>query len=332
MPLLRGLRILQEQEESTKFKNVLFEVSQSIESGNPLSEAMAAHPQIFNNLYISMVKAGELGGALEITLRRLSEFMEKAQKIKGKVQSAMFYPVAVLLVSTGIVGVLMTFIIPRFQQVFEGLPNGGKLPAFTLGLMHASAFLRAHFLLGAACVFGVTLFIAFAIRTRYGRRVLDHLKLKAPLLGPVFRKATISRFSRTLGTLLQSGVPILQALEIVRDTAGNVVLGNTVTRIRDCVKEGETMASQVKASPVFPPVVAGMVDVGEQTGALPDMLMKIADTYDEDVDNAVIAMTSLLEPIMIIFLAIIVGGIVIAMFLPIIQIVDPPGGGGPGGE
>jgi type IV pilus assembly protein PilC len=331
MPLLRGLRILREQEESPALQRILDEIAGQIEGGGSLSEALAAHPKTFNTLYVNMVKAGELSGALEITLRRLAEFMEKAQKIKGKVKAAMFYPMAVMVVATGIVILLMVYVVPKFQEVFVGLLDNAKMPAFTLFVLGLSTAIKNHIVLAMGT--GIFLLIGFSvgIRTKQGRRLFDHLKLTAPVLGPVFRKAAISRFARTLGTLLGNGVPILQALNIVKETTGNVILSRVISTVHDSVKEGETIAVPLKASRVFPAMVAGMVDIGEQTGALPDMLMKVADNYDDQVDNAVTSMTSLLEPIMIVFLAVVVGGIVIALFLPIIIMidrgVDPRGGG-----
>ncbi len=332
MPLLRGLRTLQEQGENRTLERLLGEIALSIETGGSLSDALAEHPKIFNRLYVNMVKAGELGGALEITLRRLAEFIEKAQKIKNKVKAAMFYPMAVMVVAAGIVGVMMAFVIPRFQQVFDGLLNGAPLPPFTALVLHISSVLKDHIVVaGIILIAGVATANA-VIRTAWGRWTLDGFKLRMPILGPVFRKLAISRFTRTLGTLLSSGVPILQALTIVKETSGNAVVGNVISKVHESVKEGETIAVPLKASRVFPSMVAGMVDIGEQTGALPDMLMKIADGYDEEVDNAVISMTSLLEPLMIVFLAIIVGSIVIAMFLPLLHVMDQGFGSHDGGE
>jgi type IV pilus assembly protein PilC len=325
LPLLRGLRILEQQEANRRLKRILGEVSESIEGGSQLSEALAQHPKVFNRLYVNMVRAGEVGGALEITLKRLAEFMEKAQKIKGKVKAAMFYPAAVMSVATAIMGVMLVFVIPRFKAVFAGLTNGAPLPAFTTLVLNLSDFAKNHFVLAALILVTFGFSITLALRTQLGRLAFDQLKLKMPILGPVFRKASISRFARTLGTLLGSGVPVLQALTIVRETAGNVVVGNLVSTVHDCVKEGENITAPLRASNIFPPMIVGMVDIGEQTGALPDMLMKIADGCDEEVDNAVGAMTSVLEPIMIVFLAVVVGSLVIAMFLPIMSIINGPG-------
>jgi type IV pilus assembly protein PilC len=327
MPLLRGLRTLEEQEENRALKRVLAELALAIESGSSFGEAVAMHPGVFNRLYVNMVKAGEISGALEVTLRRLAEFMEKARKIKGKVKAAMFYPCAVLVVAAAILTLLMGYVLPRFQAVFQGLLEGQPLPAFTLFVMRISEVVQHRFPLVAIVAVALGLAFALALRTDWGRWTFDRLKLALPVVGPVFRKLAISRFSRTLGTLVSSGVPILQALSIVKETAGNVIIGQVVSTVHDRVKEGDPIAPTLKASGVFPAMVAGMVDVGEQTGALPEMLMKIADNYDDEVDNAVGAMTSLLEPIMIVFLAVVVGSIVIAVFLPLVrvpQLMDGP--------
>jgi type IV pilus assembly protein PilC len=320
MPLLRGLKILEEQETNAALKHVVGGLSDAIESGGSLSEAMAMHPRVFNTLYLNMVRAGEISGALEITLKRLAEFQEKAQRIKGKVKAAMFYPVAVMLVAAAIMGVMMVFVIPRFKEVFSGLLNGASLPAFTSFVFQVSDLVRHRAPLGLGILAALVISLVMFGRTAIGRYTFDRLKLVLPAVGRVFRQAAISRFARTLGTLLANGVPVLQALNIVRDTAGNVVIGRVVETIHTSVKEGESLTAPLRATKIFPPMIAGMVDVGEQTGALPEMLLKIADNCDEEVDNAVSAMTSLLEPVLIVFLAVVVGSIVIALFLPIIVI------------
>jgi len=322
LPLLRGLKLLEEQEENPTLKNVIGELAESIESGSSCAEAVARHPKIFNPLYVNMVRAGEISGALDVTLERLAEFQEKAQKIKGKVKAAMFYPCAVMTVAVGILAVLMIFVVPRFKLVFEGLMNGLRMPPFTVFVFGVSEFVKNHSVLAFITIgFAAAMFVA-SLQTKFGRLAFDYFKLKMPVLGPLFRKAAISRFARTFGTLLGNGVPILQALNIVKETAGNVVVGSVIGRLHENVKQGDPLAPTLKASGVFPAVVAGMVDVGEQTGALPEMLTKIADNYDNEVDNAASAITSLLEPIMIVFLAVVVGSIVIAMFWPIIIIMD----------
>jgi type IV pilus assembly protein PilC len=333
LPLLRGLRVLEKQERNATLKGIIGQLATAIEGGSTFSEALAQHPKVFNRLFVNMVKAGELGGVLEVVLKRLAEFSEKAQKIKGKIKAAMFYPVAVLIVAIGILILLMTFVVPKFKDVFGGM--GIKLPGFTVFVLAVSDIIKNNILatLGALAVV-VILFLLF-IKTKFGRHAWDRFKLIMPPTGQVISKVSISRFTRTLGTLVSSGVPILQALTIVRETAGNVIIANAVSRVHESVKEGETITAPLEASRVFPPMVISMVDVGEQTGALPEMLLKIADNYDEEVDNAVSAMTSLLEPIMIVFLAVIVGSIVIAMFLPLIAMISNlsgDGGGGGGGD
>jgi len=326
LPLLRGMRVLEKQERNPTLKNIIGELALSVEGGSTFSEALAQHPKVFNRLYVNMVKAGELGGVLEVVLNRLSEFQEKAQKIKGKVVAAMFYPVAVLVVAVAIMGVLVIVVIPKFKEVFAGLGEGRPLPAFTQFVMAISDTVRNHAVVTLIVVAAVVISFLLFIKTKFGRHVWDKFLLKMPVLGPVVSKVAISRFTRTLGTLVSSGVPILQALMIVRETSGNVVIANAVTAVHESVKEGETITAPLEASGVFPPMVISMVDVGEQTGALPEMMMKIADNFDDEVDNAVAAMTSLLEPIMIIFLAVIVGSIVIAMFLPLIDLMNGLGG------
>ncbi len=332
LPLLRGLRVLEKQEKNATLRGIIAELAVAIEGGSTFSEGLAQHPKVFNRLYVNMVKAGELGGVLEVVLNRLSEFMEKAQKIKGKVIAAMFYPVAVMCVAVCILTVLMVYVVPKFKEVFEGMLEGQQLPAFTRLVLGISTTVKDHFFWTAVGVASVVVALLLVIRTKLGRRIFDKLKLKMPVLGPVISKVAIARFTRTLGTLVSSGVPILQALTIVKETSGNVIVGNAIGAVHESVKEGETITAPLEASGVFPPMVISMVDVGEQTGALPEMLLKIADNYDEEVDNAVSAMTSLLEPIMIIFLAVIVGSIVIAMFLPLIAMISNLSGSGGGSQ
>jgi type IV pilus assembly protein PilC len=327
LPLLRGLRVLEKQEKHPVLKKIIGDLGFSIEGGSTFSEALAQHPKVFNRLFVNMVKAGELGGVLEVVLNRLSEFMEKAQKIKGKVIAAMFYPIAVMVVAVSILAILMVFVVPKFKAIFKDLLGPGtELPQFTQFVLGISDMIAGHFVISIMLL--VVLVVAFNvfIRTKVGRRIFDRFKLNMPVIGPVISKVAISRFTRTLGTLVSSGVPILQALTIVKETAGNVVVSEAVSAVHESVKEGETITAPLEASNIFPPMVISMVDVGEQTGALPEMLMKIADNFDDEVDNAVAAMTSLLEPIMIVFLAVVVGSIVIALFLPLITLIDQLGG------
>ena len=338
LPLMRGLRVLSKQERNPTLKRVVEDLAVSIEGGSTFSEALAQHPKVFNKLFINMVRAGELGGVLEVVLNRLSEFMEKAEKIKGKVVAAMFYPAAVMVVAGGILVLLMVVVVPKFKQIFADMLGSEGLPGFTEFVLKISDTIKTQtviltdgppYVLPGPVVIGIIVFlIAFrlAVRTKKGRWLWDKVKLHLPAIGPVISKVAIARFCRTLGTLVSSGVPILQALNIVKETAGNVIVANAVQEVHESVKEGETITAPLEKSGVFPPMVISMVDVGEQTGALPEMLLKIADNYDDEVDNAVAAMTSLLEPIMIVFLAIIVGSIVIALFLPLITLIDKLGG------
>ncbi len=332
LPLLRGLRVLEKQERNATLKGIINDLALSVEGGSTFSEALAQHPKVFNRLYVNMVKAGEMGGVLEVVLNRLAQFQEKAQKIKGKVVAAMFYPVAVMIVAVVIVTVLMVWVIPKFEEVFSGLLEGAQLPAFTRLVLGISRTIKDHIVVTLIVVASFVVVMKLFLKTKFGRRVFDLFKLKMPVLGPVISKLAISRFTRTLGTLVSSGVPILQALMIVRETAGNVIVANAISAVHESVKEGETITAPLEGSAVFPPMVISMVDVGEQTGALPEMLLKIADTYDDEVDNAVAAMTSLLEPIMIVCLAVIVGSIVIAMFLPLIKLMEGVDAGGKDGD
>ena len=344
LPLLRGLRVLSKQERNPTLKRILSELALSIEGGSTFSEGLAQHPKVFNRLFVNMVKAGEIGGVLEVVLKRLAEFMEKAEKIKGKVVAAMFYPAAVMVVAGGILALLMIVVVPKFKQIFADLLGDAGMPAFTEFVLKISDTLKNYtivfpewaggFPLPGPVVWAfIGLIIAFkiAMRTKKGQFIWDKLKLKFPVIGSVISKVAIARFTRTLGTLVQSGVPILQALTIVKETAGNLIVANAVAAVYESVKEGETITAPLEKSAVFPPMVISMVDVGEQTGALPEMLLKIADNYDEEVDNAVTAMTSLLEPVMIVFLAVIVGSIVIALFLPLITLIDKLGSDSGGG-
>tara|TARA_Y100000780_G_scaffold52982_1_gene45221 strand:- start:1906 stop:3189 length:1284 start_codon:yes stop_codon:yes gene_type:complete len=326
LPLLTGLKVLEKQEKDATLRRVLGELSEVIEGGGTFSEGLAQHPKVFNKLFVSMVKAGELGGVLEVVLDRLAMFMEKAMKIKGKVKAAMFYPIAVLVVAVVIMGILLVFVIPKFKDVFADMLGKDGLPAFTELVLSISDTVRLN-ATGTMCgVFACFFTFSMIGRTNFGRYILDKMSLFFPVIGPVVERVAIARFARTLGTLINSGVPILQALNIVKDTSGNVVVARAVQDVHDSVKEGETIVAPLDASRVFPPMVISMVDVGEKTGDMPQMLEKIADTYDEEVDRAVESLTSLIEPIMIVFLAVIVGGIVIAMFLPLIVMIESLGG------
>jgi len=322
LPLLRGLRILLKQEKSQALREALTGMGEAVESGGTFSEALGQYPRTFDKLYINMVKAGEAGGVLDSVLGRLAEFMEKAERIKGKIKSAMTYPIVVLVAALGILTFLMVFIIPKFAEIFTDLLGGKALPPLTQFVIGISDAVANQWYLFIGGGFGVVIVFKLFKQTPRGAIILDRIKMRAPLFGQLVRKTAVARFSRTLGTLMQSGVPILQALNIVRDTAGNQVIADAIQKIHDSVKEGESVAMPMEASGVFPGMVVSMVDVGEETGALPEMLVRVADGYDEEVDMAVEALTSIIEPIMIVLLALIIGTIVIAMFVPLISIIS----------
>ena len=331
LPLLRSLTVLAKQEKDAVLHKTIHALADSVQGGSTFSESMAQHPLIFNKLYINMVKAGELGGVLELVLNRLAEFQEKAQKVKNKVISAMAYPVIVLIIAILIMIFLMAFIVPKFQAIFNDMLNGAQLPLITRFVIAISDVVKVMFIppylwLSLGAVFGVVIGYKLVTKSVGGRKFLDRVALATPLFGDLLKKSSISRFSRTLGTLVTSGVPILQALNITRDTAGNEVVADAVSKVHDAVKEGASIVQPLEASGVFPPMVISMVDVGEETGQLPEMLLKIAEVYDDEVDNAVEGLTSLLEPIMIVVLALIVGTIVIALFMPLIEIIKQMGG------
>src|SRR5438067_9264357 len=321
LPLLRSLNVLAKQERDRLMKNTINKLADSVQSGSTFSDALALHPRIFNDLYVNMVKAGEVGGVLELVLTRLSEFQEKAAKIKNKVIAAMVYPGIVMTMAMGIMGFLLVFIVPRFEVIFHDLLGDKPLPPVTRFVIGASDFAKNHGLVILGVVVAAVTLYKFIGRTRRGRLAIDTFKLRMPLFGNLNRKTAISRFARTLGTLVTSGVPILQALNITRDTAGNAAIALAIARVHDSVKEGESIVQPLEASKQFPPMVVSMVDVGEETGKLPEMLLKVADVYDDEVDNAVVALTSALEPIMIVFLAVVVGTIVLALFTPLISII-----------
>src|SRR5438094_882200 len=321
LPLLRSLNVLAKQERDKLMKNTIIKVADAVQGGSTFSDALALHPRIFNDLYVNMVKAGEVGGVLELVLTRLAEFQEKAAKIKNKVVAAMVYPLIVITMAMAIMGFLLVFIVPKFEAIFHDMLGNKPLPVITQFVIGASNFVKNHGLLLVGAVVATVAAYRFIGRTRGGRYVIDRFKLSMPLFGDLNRKTAISRFSRTLGTLVTSGVPILQALNITRETAGNAAIAAAISQVHDSVKEGESIVQPPETSRAFPPMVISMIDVGEETGKLPDMLLKIADVYDDEVDNSVAALTSMLEPIMIVFLALIVGTIVLALFTPLISII-----------
>lgn len=321
LPLLRGLTVLAKQEKNKNMQKTITTLADSVQGGSTFSEGLGQHPRIFDKLYVNMVKAGELGGVLELVLVRLAEYSEKAQKLKNKIVSAMVYPIIVMFIAVIIVIFLMMVIVPKFEKIFAEMLGDKPLPAITRFVIGFSRGIQANWLV--YLVTFIVLFVGWKVfsATKGGRKVIDRIKLKMPLFGPIQLKSAVSRFARTLGTLVTSGVPILQALGITRETAGNVIIAEAVDKVHEAVREGESIVAPLEASRVFPAMVISMVDVGEETGQLPDMLLKIADVYDDEVDNAVDAMTSMLEPIMIVLLAVIVGTIVIALFMPMISII-----------
>ncbi len=327
LPLLRGLTVLGKQEPNPVLRGTINSLADSVQGGSTFSESLAQHPRIFDKLYVNMVKAGELGGVLEVVLTRLAEYQEKAHKLKNKIVAAMVYPVIVMFIAVAILTFLMLFIVPKFKEMFADM-GGAELPTISKVVFGFSDFMmKINFIVPNAVwilfsLFGVWVIFQFWGRTKGGRRILDTIKLRIPLFGEIQRKSAVSRFSRTLGTLVTSGVPILQALNITKETAGNVVISEAINKVHESVKEGESIVQPLQASKVFPSMVISMVDVGEETGQLPEMLLKIADVYDDEVDNAVTALTSVLEPIMIVFLALVVGAIVFALFLPLIKIIQ----------
>lgn len=321
LPLLRGLQVLKRQEKNPALKKAVQEIAEAIEGGSTFADALAQHPRIFNKLYVNMVRAGEAGSILDVVLERLAAYMEKAQKIRNKVKSAMTYPAVVLVASTSIMIFLMVAIIPKFETIFADMLEGHSMPQLTLMVMELSDIIQQRWPYLFVAVLLVAGLVQLLKRFRNGRIAVDGFKLAFPLFGNLLRMAILARFARTLGTLMESGVPVLQALSIVKETLGNEIIANAVQEIHDSVKEGESMAAPVEASRIFPPIFGGMVEVGEETGALPDMLLKVADMYEDEVDNTVAALNSIIEPVLIIVLALVVGTIVIAMFLPMVSII-----------
>jgi len=323
LPLVQCLEILGSQQENKMFKKVLTEIRVSVEGGLTFAAALKQHPKVFSTLYANMVEAGEAGGILDTILNRLAVYMEKAMALKKKVKSAMIYPSTIVTVAIAVVIFLLVFVIPTFKSMFEGF--GATLPLPTLIVLEMSRIVRTYFLLGLGVVVGLILTLRWWYGTSRGRLAIDTLLLKTPIIGMLIRKVAVAKFTRTLGTLISSGVAILDGLDITARTAGNKVIEGAVFRTRASIAEGKTIAEPLKASGVFPPMVVQMIAVGEQTGALDAMLSKIADFYDEEVDTAVGNLTSLLEPLLMVFLGVVIGGVVIAMYLPIFKLVQVVG-------
>ncbi len=326
LPIVQSLQILSDMQRPGKFKATLGQVTEEVQSGSMLSEAMARHPKIWDKLYTNLVKAGETAGALDTILRRLAEFREKAEKLKKKIIGALIYPVAVMTIATGILTFIMVAIVPKFEQIFREL--GITLPALTEGLISFSRFMADFWWIALLTIFGTSILLKFIRGTVAGGAMVDRLQLHIPVLGDVVKKGSVARFTRTLGTLVTSGVGFLDALEITRSATPNIVVQNAIASVRESVKEGETINEPLRRSGIFDDIVVNMIKVGEETGELDKMLIKIADNYDEEVDAAVSAMMALMEPALIIFMGGAVGTIVIALFLPLIKIIEQLGGGG----
>lgn len=316
LPILRSLRILEQQQKPGMMRVAIRMVAEDVEGGSTLSESMERHPKAFDKLFTNMIRAGELGGVLDLVLQRLADFMEKSQALKRKVIGAMIYPIAVLSFALLIVTGLLIWVVPKFEEIFAGM--GTELPGVTRGLISFSMWVKDDF--GWLVVLGSPFLVWLVFRliktSPGGRYFVDNLKLRIPIMGQIISKQAIARFTRTLGTLLSAGVPILEALKITADTSGNMVLTRALNEVHDGVREGESFADPLRQSRIVDPMVTNMIDVGEETGELDKMLMKVADTYDEEVDNLVASLTSLMEPVMVIMLGVIVGFIVVALFMP----------------
>jgi type IV pilus assembly protein PilC len=323
LPLVQCLEILAEQEEHQGFQAIINTVRTDVESGSSLAEAMRKHPKAFDNLFVNMVAAGEAGGILDIILQRLSTYIEKIVKLKSQVKSALVYPVTVILIAAGVVTIILWKVIPVFAQLFAGL--GSEMPFLTRMVIGASNFVARFFPFILIVIVALVFFTRQYHKTYRGRRVLDGILLKIPVIGMLLRKIAVARFCRTLGTLTASGVPILDGLEITAKTAGNSIIEDAVMSVRKSVEEGRTISEPLGDTKVFPPMVVQMINVGEQTGALDQMLSKIADFYEEEVDTAVNGLMKLLEPLMITILGVVIGTIVAAMYLPLYSILSKIG-------
>lgn len=319
LPMVQCLEILSNQLESAEFRGIATKVKEDVQSGSTLSEALSKHKKVFDELYVNMVEAGEMGGALDTILVRLAAYREKADGLARKVKGALVYPIVVAIVAGGVTFAMLTYIVPVFAKMFSGM--GAELPGPTKTVMGISNFLQAN---SIAIFIGIAALIVgfnFALRYPEVRLAFDKFKLRMPLLGNLIRKSAVSRFTRTLSTLISSGVSILDALDITSKTSGNMVLQNAIRRSMMSIAEGETITAPLKESGVFPPMVIQMISVGEKTGGLDEMLSKIADFYDEEVDAAVAALTSIIEPVIIVFMGAVIGGIMIAMYLPMFDII-----------
>ncbi len=325
LPLVRALYVLERQEKSGILKTTIRGLAEQVEGGSSFSEALSKFPKAFPPLYVNTVKAGEAGGVLEVVLTRLAEFAEKSQRLEGRIKSAMVYPALVLTMALSVLGFLITFIVPKFLQIFKEM--NVELPVMTKVLLVVSDFARSRWYIGIGLVVLLIVLWNVLYSLPVTKLLIDKGKLEIPVMGQLLRKIAIARFSRTLGTLLSSGVPILQSLMVSKDTTGNEAMARSIVVVHDAVREGETIAKPLLKAGLFPAMAVNMISVGEETGALDQMLLKVADVYDEEVDVTVTGLMSLLEPFLIIGLGMIVGFIVIAMFLPLFQLVTALGGG-----
>lgn len=319
LPLVQCLDILAAQAENKSFKKILTSVKSSVEQGATFSDALKKHPRVFDELYVNLVAAGEIGGILDTILNRLATYIEKAVKLRGQLKSAMYYPIGILVVAIGVIAVMLVKVIPTFEAMYRDMGNA-ELPAATRFVINLSHSFLNKWYIFAGTLFGLIFGVIAMRRTEGGREALDRFLLATPIIGPVLRKIVVARFTRTLGTLLASGVPILDALDICARTSGNRVVQGGILRAKDKISQGHDMAGPLAESKVFPTMVVQMIGVGEQTGAMDQMLQKIADFYEEEVDAAVAGLTSLIEPVMMAFLGVVVGGLIIAMYLPIFKL------------
>ena len=324
LPLVQCLDILSSQQEKPAFKEILLKVKESVESGSTFADALGKHPKAFDALYVNLVAAGEIGGILDTILNRLAAYIEKAMKLKKQIKGAMVYPTTIMSIAVIVVGVILVFVIPTFAKMFAEF--GGELPAPTRFVIALSNFLIKYIIVIIALFFIISAVIKKYYATPAGRKQIDGLALKLPIAGPLIRKVSVAKFTRTLGTMISSGVPIMDGLEIVAKTAGNVIVEEAIYGVRQAISEGKTMAEPLQACGIFPPMVVQMIAVGEATGAMDAMLNKIADFYDDEVDDAVSAMTAMMEPLLMVFLGTTVGGLVVAMYLPIFKMASAVGG------
>ena len=323
LPLVQSLEVLASQQPNKQFKRILTKIRGDVEGGSTFAASLKQHPTVFTPLYMSMVEAGEAGGFLDTVLNRLAGYIEKTMTLRRKVKGAMIYPATIITVAVAVVIFLLIFVIPTFKALFEGF--GAALPLPTRVVLEMSRLVKTHLLAGLGTLVGGVFGVRFYYRTEKGKKVIDSLLLRLPVIGPLIRKVSVAKFTRTFGTLLSSGVPILDGLSITARVAGNRVVEEAILKTRSSIAEGKTIADPLGASGIFPPMVVQMISVGEQTGALDSMLAKIADFYDAEVDQAVSNLTTLLEPIMIVFLGVVVGGLIIAMYLPIFKLVTVVG-------